>query len=491
MIELVNNRECFFDDYLIDTKCTSASLELHHPQFRETVLVHDAPWEGDGCDYHNFFFDSRWHGCDCSHPEGVYRMYYLGWSMISGDGKEHTTKGIRVCYAESADGIAWTKPSLGICTFNGSTDNNIIMGAPSKLALQAQDRVRNFDNFMVFRDENPACTDERRYKAVGSFGDGLWCFFSGDGIHFTDGYKLAIEGFFDSLNVVFWDALANKYRGFIRGFHPSEIPGENNVRDIRYVESEDFIHWTPATQLRYNDDEEIPLYTNCLSQYFRAPQLFVSFPSRYIERKSWNGSFEELCGKEKRLARMKLHPRYGLAITDCIFMTTRDGVNFQRYSDAFMRPEIENGRNWVYGDCYPARGFAVTKSPFQGAPDELSMYVFTNHWMGIPSTLDRYTIRMDGFASLHAGAKEKTALTKYFTFAGSELFINFATSAMGYIHITLCDNEGNECRSCELFGNSLDRRVHFERGELATLAGKPVRMSLRMRDADLYSLQFR
>ena len=156
-----------------------------------------------------------------------------------------------------------------------------------------------------------------------------------------------------------------------------------------------------------------------------------------------------------------------------------------------MRPEIENGRNWVYGDCYPARGFAVTKSPFQGAPDELSMYVFTNHWMGIPSTLDRYTIRMDGFASLHAGAKEKTALTKYFTFAGSELFINFATSAMGYIHITLCDNEGNECRSCELFGNSLDRRVHFEGGELATLAGKPVRMSLRMRDADLYSLQFR
>ena len=82
-------------------------------------------------------------------------------------------------------------------------------------------------------------------------------------------------------------------------------------------------------------------------------------------------------------------------------------------------------------------------------------------------------------------------ITKYFTFAGSELFINFATSAMGYIHIPLSDNEGNECRSCELFGNSLDRRVHFEGGELATLAGKPVRMSLRMRDADLYSLQFR
>ena len=488
MINLANRRECFFDDYLIDDKCTTASLALHHPQFRETVFVHDAPWEGDGCDYHNFFFDPTWHGCDNAHSEGVYRMYYLGWRMISDDGTQHTTDGICVCYAESADGISWTKPSLGICSFHGSTDNNIIMNSDSIAHLMQK---RHFDNFMVFVDGNPACTAERRYKAVGCFGDGLWCFFSGDGIHFKEGYKLAIEGYFDSLNVVFWDSLAGKYCGFIRGFHANDIAGKDGVRDIRYVESEDFVNWTPAKQLCYNDGEDIPLYTNCLSQYFRAPQLFVSFPSRYIERKAWNDSFEELCGKAKRLARMKLHPRYGLAITDCIFMTTRDGMNFQRFSDAFMRPEIENGRNWVYGDCYPARGFAVTKSPFNGAPDELSMYIYTNHWMGIPSTLDRYTIRMDGFASLHAGAKEETALTKYFTFSGNDLFVNFETSAMGYIYFTLCDSDGNEFHSCETFGNSLDRRIYFGDGVVTALAGKPVRLRLRMRDADLYSLQFR
>ena len=488
MIELSNRRECFFDDHLIDTKCTSASLAIHHPQFRETVLLHDAPWEGDGCDYHNFFFDKHYSGVDNAHPNGVYRMYYLGWSMISEDGAQHTTEGIRVCYAESPDGISWTKPSLGICSFNGSKDNNIIMNSDS---ISHLNKFRHFDNFMVFRDENPACTDDRRYKAVGCFGDGLWCFFSSDGIHFTAGYKLGIEGYFDSLNVIFWDALASKYRGFIRGFHPSGIPGENSVRDIRYVESEDFVNWTPAKQLIYNDDEDIPLYTNCLSQYFRAPQLFLSFPSRYIERKGWNDSFEELCGKEKRLARMKLHPRYGLAITDCIFMVSRDGLNFQRFSDAFMRPEAENGRNWVYGDCYPARGFAVTKSPFHGAPDELSMYIYTNHWMGIASTMDRYTIRMDGFASLHAGAKEEKALTKFFIFSGNECYVNFETSAMGYIYFILCDNEGNEYRSCETFGNSLDRRIHFGEGVLASLAGKPVRLRIRMRDADIYSLQFR
>jgi len=488
MIELANRRECFFDSHLIDTKCTSASLELHHPQFRETVMRHDAPWEGDGCDYHNFFFDKSYSGFDNSHPEGVYRMYYLGWEMISDDGTQHTVEGIRVCYAESPDGISWLKPSLGIHSFNGSKDNNIIMCDDSVRHIPG---AKNFDNFMVFRDENPECSDAERYKAVGCFGDGLWCFFSGDGIHFTPGHRLAIEGYFDSLNVVFWDALAQKYRGFIRGFHKSDIPGENDIRDIRYVESNDFIHWTPAQQLHYNDDEDIPLYTNCLSQYFRAPQLFVAFPSRYIERKGWNDSFEELCGREKRLARMKLHPRYGLTVTDCIFMSTRDGMNFHRFSNAFMRPEAENGRNWVYGDCYPARGFAVTKSPFMGAPDELSMYIFTNHWMGIPATMDRYSIRMDGFASLHAGAKEEKALTRFFTFSGKDLYVNFETSAMGYIYFIICDNDGNEWKSCEVFGNSIDRKIHFNDGVLASLAGKPVRLRLRMRDADLYSLQFR
>ena len=488
MIDIDKRRECFFDSQLIDPLRSSADLMLHHPQFRETVLVHNAPWEGDGCNYHNLFFDPSWHGIDGSHPEGVYRMYYLGWEMISADGKRHKVSDIHVCYAESADGISWTKPNLGICPFNGDKNNNIILCRESVKNLHPNVL---FDNFMAFRDENPACSDEQRYKGIGTFGMGLWCFHSPDGIHFTPAHKLEIKGRFDSLNIIFWDSLARKYRGYIRDLHPSAIPGEKDARDIRYTESEDFVNWTPAQQIRYDDEEDIPLYTSCISQYLNAPHLLVGFPSRYVERKEWNSSFEELCGKEKRQSRMKIHPRYGLAVTDCIFMVSRNGMDFHRFGEAFMRPEIENGRNWVYGDCYPARGFAVTKSPFPGAPDELSMYVFTNHWMGIPSTLDRYSIRMDGFASLHAGAKEEHATTKVFVFQGNDFFINFETSALGYMQFTISDFDGNECSSCEVFGNSLDRKVHFENGTLSAFAGKPVRMHIRMRDADLYSLQFR
>ena len=68
MQNISNRRECFFDDHLIDTTRTTAEFRVHQPIRREVVLEHTAPWEGNGSDYHNTFFD-----------DGIWRMYYLGW----------------------------------------------------------------------------------------------------------------------------------------------------------------------------------------------------------------------------------------------------------------------------------------------------------------------------------------------------------------------------------------------------------------------------
>jgi hypothetical protein len=65
----------------------------------------------------------------------------------------------------------------------------------------------------------------------------------------------------------------------------------------------------------------------------------------------------------------------------------------------------------------------------------------------------------------------------------------FATSAAGHIVIRL-HADGETRRSCELFGDSLDRTVPFEDGDVASLAGKPVTMEIDMRDADIYSFRF-
>ncbi len=486
VLPIGNRRECFFDTYLLDMGMTNAELLLHHPVYQGSVLVHDAPWEGSGCNYHNLFFDDAYKGVDGTNEKGTYRLYYLGWQAPPHGPGHKPWHGIVACYAESPDGLHWIKPTTGI-EFGEHKETNIVLKTDVN-------HTGGIDNFMVFRDDNPACPPEARYKGIGVGKGGLRCHNSADGIHFTEGDVITNKGAFDSLNVIFWDPAINSYRGYIRGFHATTNPRiKSPVRDISYIESKDFKTWSDPKLLTFDDGEDIPQYTNLISPYFRAPHIYIGFPTRYIERLGWNGSFEELGGKELRQLRMKnLEPREGLTITDCTFIVSRNGQDFHRYWNAFLRPEMENGANWVYGDCYPSRGFTVTPNTYPGCPDELSMYVPTNHLMQEPAQLSRYTLRMDGFASLHAGARESYATTKVLTYEGENLYINFETSSMGYLFVTLIDASGKRFASCETFGNTVDRKVVFDDPEAVKAnAGKPVSIEFRMRDADVYSMQFR
>lgn len=470
MINIGHERECFFDDYLIDTEKTTAKFKVHNPTYKGPVMRHDEFWEGDGSDYHNFFYDN-----------GIWRMYYLGWKTF-GPREE-----IFACYAESKDGINWTKPSLGIVEYRGTKDNNILLPF-------------GVDNFMVFRDDNPACEPDKKYKAVADKkideNHHLYSYYSEDGIHFREGELICSDGRFDSLNVAFWDEKEKRYLCYFRGYHDideKDMPkslGPQPIRDIRVIESPDFKVWTKFKRVNFGDCEDIPLYTNVVQPYYRAPQYYVGFPTRYIERPEWNGTYDELCGKEKRLQRIEKSKRYGLVVTDCVFMSSRDGYNFKRHDEAFMPPMPENGRNWVYGDSYVARGMIETPSDVQGAESEISIFAFDNHWGGHPSNFIRFTIRKDGFVSLRAGAEEEKVVTKPFVFEGEEMRINFATSARGYMYFTLIDENGNRYDSLETFGNLTDRKVVFGEGVVKSLSGKPVTLEVIMRDSDLYAIRF-
>jgi hypothetical protein len=103
--------------------------------------------------------------------------------------------------------------------------------------------------------------------------------------------------------------------------------------------------------------------------------------------------------------------------------------------------------------------------------------------------LRRYTIRPDGFVSFNAPYKPATIVTKPFVFKGKTLSVNFSTSALGYIRIKLI-GEGQTLESVELFGDTLNRKVSFTNGDLASLSGKPVTMEIILRDADIYSFKF-
>lgn len=469
----LSGREVFWDSYLVNTSRTSASLKQHPPRREEVVITLDRPWEGDGCDYFSII---------CL--DGVYRMYYLAWEMFDPNITVHKTNAIKICCIESRDGIHWERPSLNLRQFDGAGDNNILL----------DESDGTFDNFHVFLDENPACPPSERIKAtaVCDHDGALWCYTSQDGYRFQKGWIITDKGYFDTQNVAFWVPERGEYLCYIRDFHDyerEEWPWRNDgVRDIRWLSSPDFKTWTDPVLLDFGDSEDIALYTNAVFRYPRAPQILVGMPSRYVERRAWTDNFAQLTGAQARQQRIQVSPRYGLTTTDCVLMTSRDGRRWQRQDEAWFTPGIEHDYNWVYGDCYPTPGLIQTPSPLPGAPDEYSFYCDERHWSQQPAYLRRYSIRQDGLFSYHADYAPRTLTTKPILYEGGCLSLNFDTSARGSIFVTISDGK-TTLHSCELFGDTLDRRVAFD-GDLSQFEGREIVLEFTMSDANLYSLQF-
>lgn len=178
-------------------------------------------------------------------------------------------------------------------------------------------------------------------------------------------------------------------------------------------------------------------------------------------------------------------------------ITSRDGVHFHRWGEAFLRPGLRTSDNWVYGDNYIAWHAVVTKSDIEHAPEELSFYATESYMAGTSSKLRRYTMRSDGFASVNGPFAGGEFVTKPIVFDGDQLVLNFATSAAGVIRIEVQQVDGAPIRgytmneALPIFGDDLARTAPWKDGkDLAELAGTPVRLRIRLSDADLYSIQF-
>lgn len=487
-----SRRELFVEKTLIEQLSAGARLQLHHPVPQEVSFVCDKPWEGATCGYMKVFRDGA-----------LYRMYYRGSDVV------YTKEGFRdphpqvACYAESHDGVHWAKPELGLFEYEGSKKNNIIwMGSGSH-------------NFAPFLDTNPNCPPQARYKALaGDFKQGLQAFVSADGIRFTAVQQKPViaKGNFDSLNLAFWDSVTGNYREY----HRDTLRG----RDIRTGTSTDFVHWNSPEFLTYqphlHGSEPQPavpvqdadphnqrpgrvsqLYTNQVIPYYRAPHLYLGFPTRYIDR-GWTYSATQLPRYKYRQLRAAKSRREGTAVTDGMFMASRDGNHFYVWPESFIRPGLRKRQSWFYGDTYQNHGLVETKSAIEDAPPDLSIYVSENSHQDHPGQFRRYTLRIDGFVSLTAPLTGGELQTKPLRFTGNQLALNLSTSAAGSVRVEIQDEQGNPLPGYALedahflYGDSL----HFvaawknQGTNVAELAGKSIRLRFEVRDANLFAYQF-
>ncbi|MCA1809884.1 MAG: hypothetical protein LC725_10615 [Lentisphaerae bacterium] len=213
------------------------------------------------------------------------------------------------------------------------------------------------------------------------------------------------------------------------------------------------------------------MYTNCIRPYERAPHLLIGTPARLV-------------GQRKKIAE---HMDSG--VSDAMLICSRDGLRFKRWQEAFIRPETDF-ESWTDRNTYPAWGMLQT------SPEEISLYWCEHN--GYPSLrLRRGTIRTDGFVSVHAGCRVGEALTRPITFTGAGLTVNYTTSAAGSIRFELCAPDGAPIPGLTLkdseilFGNEIEHTVSWQgKTDLQRHADKPLRLRIRLQDADLYSLRF-
>lgn len=109
-----------------------------------------------------------------------------------------------------------------------------------------------------------------------------------------------------------------------------------------------------------------------------------------------------------------------------------------------------------------------------------------------------YTLRMDGFTSIYAPMKGGEMITRPFVFKGSTLILNFSSSVAGEILVDILDENGNPIpnftfKDCDpVFGDSIERKVSWKGiQDVSNLVGKTIQLRFRLKDADLYSFQFK
>ena len=324
---------------------TGVKLTVQPPrEKRDFEMAEDRPWEG-----------GRLNISTLMHHAGRFRLWYhtqpRGWS------------GSATCYAESDDGVAWEKPALGLCEFEGSRENNIIDSD-----LEGH----------IFVDTNPQAPEAERYKMVGMQGwwkrggghmegaedepdalklrtelcaqgrseqeimeeiglmGNLMGAVSPDGLRWTLLDRPLLEMFCDSDNIVFFDEERKAYVGYFRhNMFRETVPTvwpPNPWRCIGRAETGDFRHWPTPTIVVQPEADDPPtqdVYTNAYAPY-PTGKYHIMFPSIYHR---------------------------GTDVVDTQIAVSRNGITWFRHKDPILRqgpPERnEDGGIYVRHGIFP------------------------------------------------------------------------------------------------------------------------------------------
>ncbi|MDZ4860800.1 MAG: hypothetical protein SGI88_17630 [Candidatus Hydrogenedentes bacterium] len=195
------------------------------------IIEREYPWEGSGPHLGgSVLYDEE---------DKVYRMWYSVFNRHAYDNRLPFS--YNVCYAESGDGITWTKPFPGVFDYKGSTENNVI-----KLGT---DKTQNIDVCL-----NPR-TDrwQGKFLAIHNQKGGVFVSSSDDGKTFVPLWKeAAISYHSDTHNNFVYDEVRDLWFLFCR---PRTYAGDHKRR-VSMQSSNDLERWTHEQNVLVPGEDE-------------------------------------------------------------------------------------------------------------------------------------------------------------------------------------------------------------------------------------------
>ena len=426
--------ELLTDEYLIENK-EGLSFRYEKPEKLGMVIPFDQPWEKEGS-----------LGLSCLDCGGKVMLYYRGFP---GGDKSDNDSMQTSCLAVSEDGVHFEKAKVDLIDYDGIKENNIV-----RMDI-------NCHNFAPFLDTSPECRPEEKFKAIGGLMStgGLRAWSSPDGINWKlmADDPVITDGIFDSMNMAFYDAAAGVYRAYFRTWSGD---GYSGWRCISSAESKDFLHWGPTIPNEYPGIGICEhLYTNAARPIPDAEHMLISMPMRFMETRQLIKDYA-----------------YSSGVSDMVLMTSRDGHVWDRpIKDGFIRAGLYS-HEWSQR-CFIAVGGVIPRG------DRFIFYTEQNY-MWEDDGIFAYAVPRFRFMSLYADGKGGKLTTKELRFESDDIYLNFSTSAYGYVKVKIAGSDGSEIfLSGELYGNELSRRLSVE-----GLSGKTGRMEIELCEADLYAI---
>ena len=457
-------RRLFLDATVVEEQ--QGVRRVFHPVEKHSanpVLARDKEWEGVGpYVYGTVMWDS-----------GKLRMWY----------HHQNPEGTWNSYAESADGITWTKPALGLIDFNGSKQNNLF--ATRSLGL-SEKPPRNFGQChnpsVIYQPWHP---DPARRYALYSFSYEFYVpqvAFSPDGLQWTFTPPTDGKGLFSSGDVV--NFFHDPYRGrYVSTWKTATSRG----RAVGVATSPDGLAWTRPLEgaVMFADDLDPDATQLYGMPVFPYQGYYLGLPWVYHAR--WP--------KDRRAtdAELAVAERTSLCTMDVQFAWSRDLTHWNRTPERASFIPLGHADEFDAGMVYSARAPVVVGD---------KLYFYYGGWSrphNSPPAQNRSAIglgvlRLDGFCSMQAGSDEGNLVTRSENLETPSVTINARTRDGGHVVAEIVDTAGrtlegfsrSDCRAFQ--GDELRHVMHWTTTEFTPRQqAAEKRLRFYLKDADLYS----